>query len=98
MCKKKGSDVCGDFIFCWCFGSYRHHQASGRQILRYLGAVDALLKHGRVVVHVGDVDEDRGDVSEGRPAAASLHRQVVLSASFEIQRGHQGQEACRTTR
>lgn len=80
-----------------CLSSYLHYQASRRQILRYLCAVVASSERRRVVVHVRHVDDNRGDVAEGRLATTSLYRQVVLPGNFEVQRRDEGQKACETT-
>lgn len=79
-----------------CLLFYLHHQTSRRQILRYLCPVVALSERWRVVVHVRHVDDDRGDVSEGRLAAASLHGQVILPGNLKVQRRSEGQKACRS--
>lgn len=75
--------------------SHLHHQAPRRQILRHLGTVVTAPEHRRVVVHVCHVNDDCGDVTERRLPAAPLHRQVVLPRNLEIQRGHEGHEACK---
>lgn len=77
--------------------SYLHYQGSGRQILRYLRTVAASCEHRRVVVHVRHVDDNRGDVIEGRLAATSLEREVVLPGNFKVQRRDEDQKACKTT-
>lgn len=77
--------------------SYLNYQRSGRQILRNLRTVAASSEHRRVVVHVRHVDDNRGDVIEGRLAATSLEREVVLPGNFKVQRRDEDQKACKTT-
>lgn len=82
---------------CVCLSSYLHYQASRCQILQYLCAVVASSERRCVVVHVRHVDDNRGDVAEGRLATTSLYGQVVLPGNFKVQRRDEGQKACRTT-
>lgn len=72
---------------------YLHHQAPRRQVLWYLGAVVTSSKHWRVIVHVRHVNDNRGDVTEGRLPTTSFHSQVMLPWNFKIQRCHEGQKA-----
>lgn len=80
------------------FRSHLHHQRARSQILRYLRAVAALRELGRVVVDVRHVDDNRGDVADGRLATATLDGEVVLPGNFKVQRGDEGQEACKKPR
>lgn len=72
---------------------YLHHQASRRQILWYLCAVVTLSKHWCIVVHIRHIDDYHSNVAEGRFAAASFHRQVVLSENLKVQRSYECQKA-----
>lgn len=77
------------------FVPYFHNQTSGCQILQYLSAVIALSEHWCVIVHVRHIDDNRCDVTEGRLSTTSLHGQVVLPGHLEVQRGHEGEKACK---
>lgn len=91
-------DISFNVLILVCLSSHLHHQASRSQILWYLCAVVATSKHWRVVVHVCHIDDDCGDVTEGRLASTSLHREVVLPRNFKVQRCNEGQKACENHR
>lgn len=86
-------------ITLWFLSSYLHDQRPRGEVLHYLHSVaSSFFKHGRVVVDVRHVDDDRGDVAQGLLTATSLHREVVRSRDLEIQRSDEGQKTCRTRR
>lgn len=79
-----------NMIILVCLSSHLHHEASRSQILWYLCTVVTTSEHWRVVVHICHVDDNCGDVIEGRLASTSLYREVELPRNFKVQRCNEG--------